>query len=88
MILPLNNIEWALEGTDARPSLHPSVGNWNLKCKSHYVLGQGRVQWRRRYSEAEIEVVRRRDLKPYQRRPWTQRVGDWVKRLVAFLRDE
>lgn len=26
-------------------SLHPSIGNYQQKCKSHYFLKNGKVQW-------------------------------------------
>lgn len=87
-MLPLNDIEWELTGTEDRPSLDPSVGNWNLDCKSHYVVRQGRVQWRRRFSQSEIEVVRDRDLKPYQRSSWLGKISRQIKRVASFFRRE
>lgn len=38
-------------------SLHPSIGNWQLKCRSHYVIDRGRVieagPWTRKQVAAE-----------------------------------
>jgi hypothetical protein len=86
VMTPLNDIEWELTGTDDRPSLRPSVGNWNLDCRSHYVLSEGRVHWARRFSQSEIEAVRRKDLRPYQQTSWVQKVGEWIERVVRFFR--
>ena len=83
---PLNDIEWELTGSDDRPSLHPSVGNWNLDCRSHYILSKGRVRWARRFSPSEIEAVRRKDLRSYQQVSWAQKVGDWIERVARFFR--
>lgn len=85
-MIPLNDIEWELTGADDRPSLHPSVGNWNLHCRSHYILSNGRVHWRRRLSQSEIEEVRRKDLRPYQQISCIQKVGDWIERVARFFR--
>ena len=35
-------------------SLHPSVGNWLLKCRSHYVISEGKVVDAGQWSEGEI----------------------------------
>jgi hypothetical protein len=82
-MIPLNDIGWALLGADDRPSLHPSVGNWNLECQSHYVLWKGRVRSDRRFSQSGIEAVRRRDLRPYQQTSWLQKVGEWTERVAT-----
>ena len=86
VMTPLNEIEWELTGTDDRPSLHPSVGNWNLDCKSHYILSEGRVHWARSFSPSEIEAVRRKDLKPYLQTSWAQNIRDWIERIARFFR--
>ena len=86
VMTPLNEIEWKLTGSDDRPSLHPSVGNWNLDCRSHYILKEGRVCWARRFSSSEIDAVRRADLRPYLQTSWLQNVGAWIERLARFFR--
>lgn len=86
VITPLNDIEWELTGADDRPSLHPSVGNWNLVCRSHYYIRDGRVRWARSFSQYEIEAVRRKDLKPYQQTFRIQMIQDWIGRADRFLR--
>ena len=32
---PLGPTDWALEENDNGPTLHPSIGNWQLPCQSH-----------------------------------------------------
>ncbi|MBQ7347782.1 MAG: hypothetical protein IJW55_07480 [Clostridia bacterium] len=34
---------WTADGINV--SLHPSVGNFQFKCRSHYFLKNGKVQW-------------------------------------------
>jgi hypothetical protein len=43
-------------------SLHPSVGNWNLRCRSHYVIRDGRV-----IEGAEVDERRYRSRKTSRR---------------------
>ena len=85
VMTPLNEIEWELTGTDERPSLFPSVGNWNSECKSHYVLTNGRIRWARLFSPAEIDAVRRKDLKAYQSMSWWQKISGWIDAIVRFI---
>lgn len=42
-------------------SLYPSVGNWNLRCRSHYVVRDGRVIEAPKWTKEQIEAGRRRD---------------------------
>ena len=44
-------------------SLDPSVGNWNQKCRSHYVIRRNRVLEVGPWSNAQVEVERRREKK-------------------------
>lgn len=36
---------WGLTENGGVASLHPSVGNFQFKCRSHYFLKNGKVQW-------------------------------------------
>lgn len=36
---------WGYTEDGAMVSLHPSVGNFQFKCRSHYFLKNGKVQW-------------------------------------------
>jgi hypothetical protein len=42
-------------------SLWPSIGNWNLRCRSLYIIDQGRIKWAESWSEAQVAAERRRD---------------------------
>ena len=81
---PLNDWEWCLTGSDARPSLHPSVGNWNLKCLSHYVVRDGKVIWARSFTPAEITACRAKDMRPYL--SWWDRAVGRVRRFFGGFR--
>lgn len=42
-------------------SLRPSIGNWTLKCRSHYVVDRGKVIEAGPWSDEQVEAERRRD---------------------------
>src|SRR5262249_43698231 len=61
VVTPLGPASWALEIVNGGVTLHPSIGNWSLPCRSHYLIRQGRVVWARDMSHEEIEDGRLRD---------------------------
>lgn len=50
---PLGPTEWALEETASGPSLSPSVGSWQLPCKSHYWIRGGKIVWSGQYEREQ-----------------------------------
>lgn len=85
VLTPLNSDEWRLFGPDLRPSLRPSIGNWNLKCQSHYWITNGSVIWARRWTTAEIAAGRAREQRPYLEPSWLEKVGSLLSRLVKSI---
>lgn len=61
VVTPLGPADWTLEAVNGPVTLRPSIGNWSLPCRSHYLIRQGRVVWARDMSRDEIELGRRRD---------------------------
>jgi uncharacterized protein DUF6527 len=59
VITPLGPAEWTFSERNGRPSLIPSIGNWQLPCRSHYVINDGRIQWAGRWSDAQVAAGRR-----------------------------
>lgn len=60
-VTPLERTEWKLTYDGEAISLHPSVGNWSLPCRSHYVVRDGLVHWAGDWTDEEIEAGRRAD---------------------------
>jgi hypothetical protein len=58
VITPLGPAEWNLTERRGRPTLYPSVGNWQLPCRSHYFITDGHVQWERQWSGAQVAAGR------------------------------
>lgn len=55
---PLDVDEWELSETPKGPTLRPSIGNWQLPCKSHYWITEGSIVWAASWSEARIAANR------------------------------
>jgi len=51
---PLGPTEWSLRESAAGPTLHPSIGNWQKPCRSHYLIIDGNVVWAGDMSEQKI----------------------------------
>ena len=61
IVTPLTPTAWHLTFDGETVSLWPSVGNWNLPCKSHYVINRNRVIEMGYWSQERIEREQRRD---------------------------
>jgi Family of unknown function (DUF6527) len=57
VVTPLTPTDWRMTYDGETVSLHPSIGNWQLRCRSHYVIDRGRVveagPWTRKQVAAE-----------------------------------
>lgn len=58
VVTPLSPAAWKLLFDGVSVSLYPSIGNWNLPCKSHYWIDRNRVKWSGTWSAVEIEAGR------------------------------
>lgn len=45
VMTPLGTTEWSFEDSSFGPTLTPSIGSWQLLCKSHYCITHGEVCW-------------------------------------------
>jgi len=63
VVTPFTPTDWRMTFDGESVSLDPSVGNWNQKCRSHYVIRRNRVLEAGPWSNAEVEAERRRDKK-------------------------
>ena len=92
---PLGPSEWTLQETASGPSLNPSVGNWQIPCKSHYWIRGGEIVWSDEWAPERIDAGRRAEevrrrahydaLKP-KWRGILQWLWSWIKRLFGDRR--
>lgn len=74
VITPLSPTDWKLIFDGHTVSLHPSIGNWLLPCRSHYVISRGAVEWAGTWSTGQAEAARRQD-ENVKREYYAKRVG-------------
>lgn len=84
---PLTPTRWTLSESPAGATLFPSVGNWQLPCRSHYLIRDSRVVWCGAWSEAQIAEGRRGEeqrrseyyaTRAKRRSRWWNRVWWWI----------
>lgn len=56
IITPLGPCEWSLTIKRGSPTLYPSIGNWQIPCKSHYWITNGEIEWSYQWTDEEIET--------------------------------
>ena len=61
VITPFSPTDWSLLFDGRSVSLHPSIGNWNFACKSHYWIRNNCVKWAEQWSSKQIGLERKRD---------------------------
>lgn len=59
VITPLGPAEWTYLERNGRPTLRPSIGNWQMPCRSHYFITDGEIQWEGQWSDLQIVAGRR-----------------------------
>lgn len=84
---PLGPTEWRLSTSAAGVSLHPSVGNWQRPCRSHYWIRDGEIVWSGAWTDEQVEAGRarehaRRDSYFAEPPGILRRVRLWIARLV------
>jgi hypothetical protein len=50
VVTPITTEGWQLIFDGKTISLHPSIGNWNFNCKSHYWITKNKIRWARKWS--------------------------------------
>jgi len=87
---PIGPTDWSLKETTAGPTLSPSVGNWQLPCKSHYYVYEGDIEWSGAWSPEQIVAGRQAEEKRhrayFERRARkrggpVRRLWNWAKNL-------
>src|ERR1700722_5844351 len=62
VVTPFAPTDWQLVFDGVTVSLHPSIGNWNFPCRSHYIIAHNRVIEALSWSDKQVAAERRRDM--------------------------
>lgn len=61
VVTPLSPVGWQITFDGETVSLWPSVGNWTLRCRSHYVIDRGEVLNAPPWSNTQVAAGRERE---------------------------
>src|SRR5438105_4619959 len=61
VITPFSPTDWKLTFDGETISLSPSIGNWNFKCRSHYIIRNSNILGAEPWEERQIEHGRQTD---------------------------
>ena len=87
---PIGPTDWTIKHTPSGPTLVPSVGSWQLPCKSHYWIREGRIDWYGAWTPEQIEAGRQAEQQRHhayfedrarQRGGVLQRFYRWIRSL-------
>jgi len=98
IITPLGPTEWSFKAYRGKPTLYPSIGNWQLPCRSHYWINNGEIEWSYQWSDEQIKEgyqyeENQRQLyfenlnKKRNQKEISSRILDWFKLLLGKGRD-
>ena len=59
IMTPLDPTEWSFYEEKGEPTLYPSIGNWQLPCRSHYWINKGRIEWSYNWTDKQVEAGRK-----------------------------
>jgi len=85
VVTPLKEGAWHISKVGSAVTLRPSVGSWNLECRSHYLITKNQVEWAGRWTDEQAEAGKARDRAARQayfdkraRRSIWQKAWDWL----------
>jgi hypothetical protein len=61
VVTPFSPVSWKMTFDGETVSLWPSIGNWNLRCRSHYVIDRGRVVTAGPWSNQQVSAECKRN---------------------------
>jgi hypothetical protein len=61
VMTPFSPTEWKMTFDGETVSLWPSVGNWYLPCRSHYIIDHGRVFEAPPWNDRQVAAARRQE---------------------------
>jgi hypothetical protein len=95
VVTPLTPKDWRLTYDGRTVALTPSIGNWSLRCRSHYWIERNRVDWAPSFARERSELSRQADgqARPFRSPASTKRVqivGEshregWIQRMLSRL---
>ncbi len=55
VVTPLSPTDWKMTFDGVSIWLHPSIGNWDFPCRSHYWIRENGVEWAPDWTQEQVE---------------------------------
>lgn len=89
---PIDVNEWSIIKTEQGPTLHPSVGNWQQKCRSHYLIRRGKIIWCGNWTDEQISRGREKEQQTrveyyeakYAKQGVFKKAWNWIKNKLGI----
>jgi len=89
---PIDINEWSLSDTSQGPTLNPSIGNWQQKCRSHYFIRKGKIIWCGSWTDEQILRGREKEQQArmeyyeekYSKQGVCEKVWNWIKNKLGI----
>lgn len=92
IMTPIGANGWRFVESDKKPTLTPSLGNWQLPCRSHYWITDGIIEWSYQWTDEEISAGYRAEYERtelyYKKREKFKRplVTRLLNRIIEYMR--
>lgn len=63
VVTPFSPTDWRLTFDGKTVSLHPSIGNWNFDCKTHYWIVNNKILYTATWNKGVLNKGRKKDKK-------------------------
>ena len=84
VVTPISPTDWQLTFNGKTVSLHPSIGNWNFECRSHYWINNNKIKHASSLMQKENSQNREKDKRSkekhvFQSENKQKKIRDWKK---------
>ena len=88
VITPFSPTDWQMSFDGETVSLKPSIGNWTFRCRSHYWVRSGRIEWAGDMSQEAIDTGRKWDAQAKVRQQANKPNGDEVRQPTPIAHEK
>jgi len=83
VVAPIAPTDWSLTVKRGKPTLYPSIGNWQIPCRSHYWVTDGKIVWSYQWTEDQIQDGRKHE--EFQRKSYYENLERNRKEKSVFI---
>lgn len=88
VMTPLGDSEWSFNAKNGKASLYPSLGNWQLPCRSHYWIRNGVIDWSFQWTAQQIDAGYKREEEERKLKfdkPAASRLRSFKEKLFSWI---